>query len=101
MFAKLFHVRVEKFYLFFNPQISLVRFKRFEGKWHVKFFAKNEDEEWSKYPDNNGCLLADTALSAARWMRRIRPKTWHPNRSRGSFVPSPHGNVCLSSSAVY
>ena len=52
MFAKLFHVRVEKFYLFFNPQISLVRFKRFEGKWHVKFFAKNEDEEWSKYPDN-------------------------------------------------
>ena len=51
-FAKIFHVRVEKFYLFFNPWISLVRCKYFEGKWHVKFFAKNEDEEWSKYPDN-------------------------------------------------
>ena len=50
-FAKIFHVRVEKFYLFFNPWISLVRCKYFEGKWHVKFFAKNEDEEWSKYPD--------------------------------------------------
>ena len=51
-FAKIFHVRVEKFYLFFNPWISLVRFKKFEGKWHVKFLAKNEDEEWAKYPDN-------------------------------------------------
>ncbi len=51
-FAKIFKVRVEKFYMFFNPWISLVRFKKFEGKWHVKFFAKNEDEEWAKYPDN-------------------------------------------------
>ena len=51
-FAKIFHVRVEKFYLFFNPKISLVRFKKFDGRWHVKFLAKNEDEEWAKYPDN-------------------------------------------------
>ena len=51
-FAKIFHVRVEKFYMFFNPWISLVRCKYFEGKWHVKFFAKNDDEEWNKYPDN-------------------------------------------------
>jgi regulator of sigma E protease len=50
-FARLFKVRVEKFYLFFNPYISLVRFKFFEGKWHAKFFASNEDEEWSKYPE--------------------------------------------------
>ena len=51
-FARIFKVRVEKFYLFFNPWISIVRFKKFDGKWHVKFFAKNEDEEWAKYPDN-------------------------------------------------
>ena len=50
-FARIFHVRVEKFYMFFNPWISLVRIKRFDGKWHVKFFAKNEDEEWSKHPE--------------------------------------------------
>ena len=50
-FAKIFHVRVEKFYLFFNPWFSLVRFKKFDGKWHVKFFASNEDEEWSKHPE--------------------------------------------------
>ena len=29
-FAKIFHVRVEKFYLFFNPWISIIRFK--DGK---------------------------------------------------------------------
>lgn len=52
MFAKIFHVRVERFYLFFNPKFSLIRFKKFEGKWHVKCFAKNEDEEWSKYPES-------------------------------------------------
>lgn len=51
-FAKIFHVRVEKFYLFFNPKFSLVRFKKFDGKWHVKFFAPNEDEEWNKHPEN-------------------------------------------------
>ena len=51
-FAKIFKVRVEKFYLFFNPKISLARFKKFDGKWHAKFFAKNDDEEWDKHPEN-------------------------------------------------
>ena len=50
-FAKLFKTRVEKFYLFFNPKFSLVRFKRFGGKWHCKFCAPNEDAEWAAHPD--------------------------------------------------
>ena len=52
MFARLFKVRVEKFYLFFNIKMSLVRFKKFDGQWHVKFFAKNDDEEWDKHPES-------------------------------------------------
>ncbi len=40
-FARLFKVRVEKFYMFFNPKISLLRAKKINGKWQVKFFAKN------------------------------------------------------------
>lgn len=51
-FAKLFKTRVEKFYLFFNPRFSLVKFKKFEGKWHVKFFSPNEDKQWDAYPQN-------------------------------------------------
>lgn len=41
LFARLFKVRVEKFYMFFNPQISLFRAKKVDGKWRFKFFAKN------------------------------------------------------------
>jgi len=51
-FAKIFHVRVEKFYLFFNPKRSLFRAKKFDGKWHFKFLAPNDDEEWEKHPEN-------------------------------------------------
>lgn len=74
-FSKLFKVRVEKFYLFFNPGFSLVRFKKINGQWKVKWFSKNnssnirektddlgnkeyeiipldelDEESWSKYP---------------------------------------------------
>ena len=52
IFAKIFHVRVEKFYLFFNLRVSIARFKKFDGKWHVKMFAKNDDEEWDAHPQN-------------------------------------------------
>ena len=52
LFAKLFKTRVEKFYLFFNPRISLVKFKRFDGKWHCKFFSPNDDKEWDEHPDH-------------------------------------------------
>ena len=50
-FAKIFHVRVEKFYLFFNPWRSLLRLKFFDGRWHVKVFSANEDKEWDKHPE--------------------------------------------------
>lgn len=53
-FAKIFKVRVEKFYLFFNPWLSLVKMKKFDGEWHFKFFSKNEeeDEAWAKHPES-------------------------------------------------
>lgn len=38
--------------MFFNPWFSLIRFKKFDGKWHVKLLAKNEDEEWAAHPEN-------------------------------------------------
>lgn len=50
-FAKLFKTRVEKFYLFFNPRRSILKFKRFGGKWHCKVFASNDDPEWNAHPE--------------------------------------------------
>ena len=40
-FARLFKTRVEKFYMFFNPQFSIFRAKKINGKWQIKFFAPN------------------------------------------------------------
>ena len=40
-FARIFKVRVEKFYMFFNPKFSLIRAKKINGKWQVKFFVPN------------------------------------------------------------
>jgi regulator of sigma E protease len=39
--ARMFGIRVTKFYVFFNPKISILRFKRVNGKFQFKFFAKN------------------------------------------------------------
>lgn len=52
--ARLCGVRVEKFYMFFNPKFSLLRFKKFDGRWHFAFFAPNttENDEWSKHPES-------------------------------------------------
>jgi len=42
--AKMFGVRVPKFYLFFNPSISIMRCKRVNGRLRFKFFAKNTSD---------------------------------------------------------
>ena len=39
--AKWFKTKVEKFYLFFDPYISLFGMKKINGKWKYKFFFQN------------------------------------------------------------
>ena len=46
LFSRLFGVRVDKFYAFFNPRFSIVRIKRVNGKLRVKFFAPNVPESY-------------------------------------------------------
>ncbi|MEG1556424.1 MAG: RIP metalloprotease RseP [Bacteroidales bacterium] len=52
IFARIFHTRVDKFYLFFNPGISLIRMKQCGNKWRFSFFSSKAPEEWQEYPDN-------------------------------------------------
>ncbi len=59
LFARLFKVRVEKFYMFFNPQISIFRAKRFNGKWHVRFFARNVESNMVPRTDEFGNEMKD------------------------------------------
>ena len=58
-FARLFKVRVNKFYLFFNPKFSIVRFKKINGKWRVKFFAPNLEPHVMQAVDEDGMPRTD------------------------------------------
>jgi regulator of sigma E protease len=57
--ARFFKIRVPKFYLFFNPAISLVRCKRINGKWQFRFFAKNTPSDFETQLDENGQPVLD------------------------------------------
>lgn len=52
LFARLFKTRVTRFYLFFNYKFSILKAKRFDGKWHFKWFNAKTPEEWEQYPDS-------------------------------------------------
>jgi regulator of sigma E protease len=58
-FARIFKTRVDKFYLFFNPYISLLRCKKIGGKWQVKFFARNVPDMYRKKLDAFGNVVKD------------------------------------------
>lgn len=59
-FARLFKVRVEKFYMFFNPGRSLIRAKRINGKWQIRFFAPNVAANERQRKDSGGLPIVDS-----------------------------------------
>ena len=46
LFAKLFGTRVNRFYVFFNWKFSIIKAKKFNGKWHFLFFNSKTPESW-------------------------------------------------------
>ena len=50
--AKIFKTRIEKFYLFFNPWVSIFRYKRVKGEKKYSWFSKKSPEEWEEEKDN-------------------------------------------------
>ena len=58
-FARLFKVRVDKFYMFFNPNFSLVRAKKINGKWEIRFLAKNVPANERPKMDADGDVVVD------------------------------------------
>ncbi len=47
-FAKLFHTRVRRFYVFFNWKFSILKAKKFNGKWHFLFFNSETPDSWKE-----------------------------------------------------
>ena len=58
-FARLFKVRVDKFYMFFNPNFSIIRAKKIQGKWNFKFFAANVPANERPKLDADGDAMID------------------------------------------
>ena len=52
MFARMFKMKVEKFYLFFNPGFSIFRGKKVGGKFRTSWFSKEAPASWNEAPDN-------------------------------------------------
>lgn len=87
-FSRLFKVRVEKFYLFFNPSFSLFKTKKINGSWHFKFFAKNSeslstpvfDYQGNHAKDENGNYLYQTksleSLDDNDWRKYPKNTEW-------------------------
>ena len=47
-FAKLFHTRVRRYYIFFNWKFSILKAKKFGGKWHFLFFNSQTPDSWDE-----------------------------------------------------
>ncbi len=58
-FARIFKVRVEKFYMFFNPRFSIIRIKKLGGKWRVRFFSPNVESTMVDKTDEAGNVIRD------------------------------------------
>jgi len=69
-FARIFKVRVEKFYMFFNPRFSLLRAKKINGKWQIRFFAPNVESNMTEKIDEFGQVEKD-----AKGKSILRPMT--------------------------
>ncbi|MDR3227708.1 MAG: RIP metalloprotease RseP [Prevotellaceae bacterium] len=57
-FARLFKMRVDKFYMFFNAYGYIVKFKKINGKWAIRWFSRN-DKSTRKKLDENGVEVLD------------------------------------------
>lgn len=58
-FAKWSKVRVDKFYMFFNPRFVLFRLKKVDGRIRFRFLAPNTPEAVVPLTDGNGGKLTD------------------------------------------
>lgn len=65
-FAKLFHTRVRRFYLFFNWKFSIFKAKKFNGRWHFLFFNAEEPDEWKE--ENLSETDKDNTLWGIGWI---------------------------------
>ncbi|GHT57300.1 zinc metalloprotease [Bacteroidia bacterium] len=78
-FSKLFRVRIEKFYLFFNPSFSIFRMKKIGGKWRFKCFSRNDSNVRRRYNYEGNEIeevIPAEQLPADNWKRYPETTEW-------------------------
>ena len=98
-FARLFKVRVNKFYLFFNPNFSIFRAKKINGKWQFRFFAKNLPDHVRQSIDEFGVPRIDKKghpIMEPAPLSELDDNDWrkHPETTEWGIGWVPLGGYC-------
>lgn len=98
-FARLFKVRVNKFYLFFNPNFSIFRAKKINGKWQFRFFAKNLPDHVRQSVDDFGVPRTDKKgnhIMEPAPLSELADDDWrkHPETTEWGIGWVPLGGYC-------
>ena len=98
-FARLFKVRVNKFYLFFNPNFSIFRAKKINGKWQFRFFAKNLPDHVRQSVDDFGVARTDkkgNPIMEPAPLIELADDDWrkHPETTKWGIGWVPLGGYC-------
>lgn len=99
MWARIFKTRVDKFYLFFNPKFSIARFKKINGKWQARWFAKNLLDHMQPLLDEDGYPKTDKkgkVIMVPAPLDELDDSDWrkHPESTEWGIGWLPLGGYC-------
>lgn len=100
--AIIFKTRVEKFYMFFNPSFSLVRFKKVHGRWRFAFFSKNVPEKYITHESIDPITNKKTYTYEAIDLSTLSEDDWRTDEEHTEFGIGwvPLGGYCKISGMI-
>lgn len=98
-FARIFKVRVEKFYVFFNPNFSILRAKKINGKWQYRLFSKNTPANERPKVDADGDVMINAKgkpLMESIPLEELPEDDWrkYPDNTEWGIGWLPLGGYC-------
>lgn len=94
--AVIFKTRVEKFYMFFNPNFSIFRCKKVHGKWRFAFFQKNVPDKFITHEHIDPITKKKTYTYEAIDLSTLPEDDWRTDEEHTEFGIGwvPLGGYC-------
>lgn len=94
--AVIFKTRVEKFYMFFNPNFSIFRCKKVHGKWRFAFFSKNVPDKYIVHEHRDPITNKKTQTYEAIDLSTLPEDDWRTDEEHTEFGIGwiPLGGYC-------